>query len=246
MKSYSSVFAFIGIFTLLFLPLYQSSQQNNEDYLDIVTKSFQGLNAEFNELNIEGWAQISKKGFSQNELFAAYSQICQVLKINNNAVINSEYEDFLTLNDYQILEDGTIINLTLQSFLSSEGKSSTYLGAQIITSDFQKARQYYDVLASIFPSTSDIGVTAVGTYPGRLNQDKIYNEMARGFVQVDAQVIEGMSNELLTSFSGYTAQTPGYIEVDGNKLNINIALRYHSLDDKTYIHIGAPLIYQEY
>lgn len=248
MKSYSSVFAFIGIMALVIIPVYHINS-GEQDYLDIVTKSFQVTKADFNELNMEAWAQIKKKGLSLKELNAVYKVITTSLKINNNPIINDDYDDFISIYQKEQINDGTTIEISLQSFLSEGTEAGTFLGIQVNSNDFETSRKFYHILSQLVSqlnAKTDIGITFIGTYPGQLSEDEIYKKIAQGFAAVNARVVEGINTRNLISFSGYTPQCSQYLEVGGKRININMASRYHFLDNKTYIHVGAPLIYQEY
>jgi len=248
LKNYSSIIAFVGILTFIIIPLYQSNTAS-QDYLDIVSKSFQVTKAEFYELNIEAWAQIKKEGLSQKDLRLLYQKIADELLLNEENMTTEQYEDFIGINHRELLEGTTYLELALQSFQSEGLESGTFLGIQINSDDLDKSRQYYDTLKNIFCDfnvKNNVGVTLVGTLPGQLTEKELYRTPALAFSAINAQVQEGIDTQELLSFSGYTPDCRDYLNVDGKKININIALRYHAIDNRTYIHIGAPLIFQEY
>jgi len=247
LKSYSSIIAFISILALMVVPIYHI-QSGNQDYLNIVTKSFQVTKADFDALNIQAWAQINKKGLSHEDLKNIYSQIVASMKIINNPTINDDYEDFISLYQNETI-DTTSIEIALQSFPTQGQEAGTFLGIQVNSKDFETSKNYYQIISELFSNLNiktDIGITVIGTYPGYLREEERYRTIALGFAAVNAQVVEGVNTEELISFSAYTKNCSQYLDVDGKKINLNIAVRYHALDNKTYIHIGAPLIFQEY
>ncbi|MFZ7102099.1 MAG: YwmB family TATA-box binding protein [Peptococcaceae bacterium] len=245
MKSYSSLLAFLGILALLVMPVCQINYAR-QDYLDIVTKSFKTTKANFYELKIEGWEQIYKKGLSQEELQAYFSQIAKRLNLDEFPQFNDIYEDFTSIYHTEELEENVDIEISLQSFFSPGMESGTFLGIQLTSQDLTAGSKYYKIISELFSGTDKIGVTIVGNYPGQVAQGDLYAIIAGVFSEIKARIVEGIHTPDLLSFSAFTPKCPGYIEVAEKKININIAARYHSLDDKTYIHVGAPLIFQEY
>lgn len=248
MRIKSSLIAFMGIIALLLVPMYNINYRQ-QDYLDIVTKSFQVLNAEFDALNMQGWAQISKKGLNEEELQEIYSQITTTLKIPDNPTITTEYEDFTSFYQKEVINSNTVLEISLQSFASQGHESGVFLGIQVLSSQLKGNRQYYEAISQIFTNLNiqtDIGVTIVGKFDNYLSPIDRYNTVAKIFNMTNALFVEGINTEQLISYSGYTKNCQDFIKVNGKKINLNIALRYHELDQKTYIHIGAPLIYQEY
>jgi len=247
LKNHSSIIAFLGILTFIIIPIYQINAAN-QDYLDIVTKSFQVTNGEFSELNIEAWAQINKKGLPAGELQAIYQDIAKELSLSANPSYE-KYVDSISIYYGQILEEGVYLQLSLQSFQSEGLESGTFLGMQISCINLEKGRKYFDLFTKIFDSLNaqnEIGVTIVGTFPGQLSQEERFRKSDLAFASVSAQVVEGIETEELVSLSGYTPLCTSYLDVADKKINLNAAIRYHAIDNKTYIHIGAPLIFQEY
>jgi len=245
MKLYSSIVALVGILALVVMPT-QREAYTEQDYLDIVSKSFMATKADFYELKIEGWEQINKKGLSKEEIIAYYSQISRELNIDQSPQLNDTYEDFISIYQRAILEDDVTIDIAVQSFLSEGLEAGTYLGVQLTTTDQRKGRKYYNLISPLFSQKEKVGVTIIGGYGGKLDKEQLYGKIATGFSQVGANIVEGIDTQQLISLSAYTPQCKKHLKVDGKRLNINIAARYHSLGDKTYIHVGSPIIYQEY
>ena len=239
---------FLGLMALLVLPLFSNPSQDLT-YYEIVTKSFKATNGEKVALNIEGWAKISVTPLIDQELKAKLAEINQALDIPTAPLID-RYPDFIKYTqNYET--DSTLIQISLQSLLHQGPEQGTYLGILITTTgdDLEKEYNYYSKVSDIFsryPDQLDLGVTLIGAFPGNLTEKERKAIISQGFQEINAKWVEGIDTENLISYSGYTQDCPKHLEVAGNKININIALRYHSIDDKTYINIGAPLILQEY
>lgn len=248
LKNYSSIIAFVGILTFIIIPLYQITTPS-EDYLDIVSKSFQGTKAEFCELNIEAWAQINKKGLSSQELYFIYDDLAKILSLTEKNRAVEHYSDFIGISHQEQVKENVYLQLSLQAFQSEGLESGTFLGIQVNSDDLEESREYVNLLEYIFESLNcktQIGVTFVGYFSGKLEEKELYQKSALAFSTVNAQVLEGIHTKELLSLTGYSPICKNYLDVNGKKINLNVALRYHTVDNKTYIHIGAPLIFQEY
>lgn len=248
MKNYSSIIAFLGIFTLIIFPLYEANTMD-QDYLDIVSKSFHATEGEFYELYIEAWAQIKQEGISEEELLNLFKDISKTLGLDLTNFIIDRSEDFIKIYCLEVREEKAFFHLSLESLQSEDLESGTFLGIQVRLVDLKDSQKYYDLVKQVFVKNninSDIGVTIVGKLSGQLKEQECKKQIASAFSSVNAQVQEGIANEGLLSFSAYSPFCKKYLDVNGKKINLNIALRYHSIDENTYIHIGAPLIFQEY
>lgn len=85
-----------------------------------------------------------------------------------------------------------------------------------------------------------------GRYNGKLEKIERENIALKLLLSQGVLGIDGISDERITSFSGYAPDIEGYVNCIGKKINLNIALRYSSTNGCTYIWIGSPLILGEY
>jgi hypothetical protein len=85
-----------------------------------------------------------------------------------------------------------------------------------------------------------------GNFNGKLNDNKL-NEICKViFEYTHARKVEGIRDLSLISVSAYTQDIGKSIEVNGKKINLNLAIRYNSYEDKTYIWLATPVITTEY
>lgn len=89
----------------------------------------------------------------------------------------------------------------------------------------------------------------IGTFPNKMNTDIMKEVINKTFYSADGQVIEGMEETEyggMVSLTGYSEKLQNNIQLAGDQINLNVAMRYSNYDDKTYIWIGTPLIATEY
>lgn len=64
--------------------------------------------------------------------------------------------------------------------------------------------------------------------------------------EIPSEQISGLVNDNIISITAYTSRLDEYEIVGGAPVNLQIAARYHSTDDRTYCHLGFPLLLIDY
>jgi hypothetical protein len=82
----------------------------------------------------------------------------------------------------------------------------------------------------------------IGTYKGRMAEKEADKKSRIALQSIKAEKVEGIENEELKSISAFSSSVGGYVLSDQSRVNVQLAIRYSSYDDKTYIWIGTPLI----
>lgn len=76
------------------------------------------------------------------------------------------------------------------------------------------------------------------------------SEMRRCIYQMleraGAREVERLDQEGLISITAYTPEIIDGFDLGGKTVNLQVAARYHALDDRTYFHLGMPLIMTDY
>ncbi|MPL68966.1 hypothetical protein SDC9_14699 [bioreactor metagenome] len=91
-----------------------------------------------------------------------------------------------------------------------------------------------------------ISTCLVGWLDGKLEDGETSIALENGFKTANATMIDSIRYDNFASNTGYVPGITEYLEVGGKKVNINMAMRYSSYDDRTYITIGSPVITREY
>lgn len=82
----------------------------------------------------------------------------------------------------------------------------------------------------------------IGTYKGKLGEKDVDKKSKIALQSINARKIDGMENDELRSISAFSSSVGGYKAPGNARANVQLAIRYSSYDDKTYIWIGTPLI----
>jgi hypothetical protein len=81
---------------------------------------------------------------------------------------------------------------------------------------------------------------------GRLTQAEQLKLVKQMLGAAGAGNSQGLNSGELISLTAYTPRLAGYETLAGEPVNLQLASRYHSLDNRTYFQIGAPLLMIEY
>lgn len=91
-----------------------------------------------------------------------------------------------------------------------------------------------------------INTCLVGQLDGKLNKNDLKHRLALAFDSIQAVTMDQMFDGDFASITGYTPKIAKFIKVKQKKLNINMAMRYVSSEERTYVIIGSPVITREY
>lgn len=86
----------------------------------------------------------------------------------------------------------------------------------------------------------------IGFFNKNMKIPQMQKSAIRIISMVRARKVEEMKDNGLISLSAYSPVISDHVQVNGKKVNLNIALRYNSLENRTYIWLGTPVITIEY
>jgi len=125
-------------------------------------------------------------------------------------------------------KDLVVINITL---------FSNYKQFNSITNTIQGIFKKYGIKPTMT-------ILMLGKYSGKLNKiemkqmvDTIYNDL-------EARKIEKYEDDFQLGYTGYTSHIKHlpYINSGGERVNLDIRLRYNAYENKTYLYFGTPII----
>lgn len=91
-----------------------------------------------------------------------------------------------------------------------------------------------------------MSIALKGYIKGRIGQQKL-DELSSGvFKALDAKYVEGVKSEMLSSTTAYSPLIKHHINIGDQKANIQLAVRYNSYNNRTYVWLGMPVITVEY
>ncbi|MGI1690562.1 YwmB family TATA-box binding protein [Thermoanaerobacter uzonensis] len=241
----------IIIFTVLFsLSVQRQAFLSFDDNIELVKMTFLNTGAKYEYANINAWTKI-------NNDFTPFYKINEYIEIAiKNMNINRQKTKISRIEEnnfrqveVEYTENTRHINIAVQS-LKNGSKSETYmLIDEYLINGYDNALKEKELINNTFKILKlkpKVTVCFVGTFKGKLNKEKNSSIVKLVLDKLHAQKVEGMEDENIISVSAYSSKLKEYIKLGSEKINLNVAIRYSSFDDKTYLWVATPIIAIEY
>lgn len=202
------------------------------------------------ETRINGWIRINQSKIPLPVLLEKARELLPLLGEDVQAQIQSNETQNYRQVKIGIREEGVDYTILLyNSTLPDEksGKCETYVIMDaVLNSDSivceSKAYEMVEVVLSQFEDPYSIGTTYTATIPEKLKEAEMEQTGRRVFAGLNADITEFSRDTDWISLTGYSNQIGGGLESVHGRFNLNVALRYHSHENKTYICLGTPVI----
>lgn len=213
--------------------------------------AFQSSKAIFVETKLQGWAKINDLFSTGEELLSYGSQIEHILGLED-AVIREEASDqgFNSLKITGQISEKLTVEIIFQSLTDTKSKDETYLIVNMV--DFRgpgflnlakgKMRSAFQV----FQQEPEINQLMIGFQEGKLSKKSYSNTINGIFSSVGGRISGEVEEENYFSITGYVPNIEEKLKVGQRDVNIQVAMAYDELENKTYIYIGSPLVYSDY
>jgi hypothetical protein len=217
---------------------------------DSLIKSIESTEAQVLESTLSSWSRINNSFMTEEQLTAEMNLLLGIIKPDKQTVhIVEEVNDSINKQTLNASMDNKHYNLSVESIKTEKGwESYVIIDVSIdnnsleLVSERQKLEQYFE-LKSIHPKISSC---VIGVYDGRLTEADMRSKIADAMTSVKAKEVEGLQNNEIQSISAFSGNINNFVLSNNKKVNMQIAMRYSTYDDKTYIWIGSPLIHVEY
>lgn len=252
MKKSKKVACLLTVGILVLLLWFIRFDYNKDSVEATLIKSFSNSGAEVisAEIYFTGVTMSSEKSFEEQKLFTE-DLAKQLGIIKNDAFLSRQIKN----DSIQKIEisgstgnNRTIdINLELDKGVKSNENiitvSITQYGSFVGLEEIKKDAVKILKTNKIHPKVNS---SITGRVPGKYDNtqlNEICNKILKG---ADAEKIDVTEDRNLVSVSAYSHSLGATLNVSGKKMNLNLAIRYNSLEDKTYIWLATPVITTEY
>lgn len=220
---------------------------------NILIKTFSNSGATLVNWEIYLSGEIDNSKFdSVEKLEILTEEIFRDLNIKKNNIYsnNKLSNDIIYLVDIEgfIKNDRTIVNLKL----SKDKKSPTEKHISISIINDEKSLNLQEIkedLESVFKKygiKTKINICITGFFEGKLEKDQVELVCRNMLLEANAKKIEGLEAKNMISISAYSPEIRNSIQTANKKVNLNLAVRYNSYEDRTYIWIASPIIERSY
>ncbi|KUO72941.1 MAG: hypothetical protein APF77_10700 [Clostridia bacterium BRH_c25] len=208
--------------------------------------SFESTGAAVLESTISCWVKLNGKFLDIKQIEAEMSRIVSRIYLDKATVEkNVESDDRLNKIVLYGSQGDKAYNIAIESIKEETG------GETYIVFDVSMGKNYKDLInerqniinaVQLDESSINCSSCIIGTYKGRLGEKDVEKKSRIALQSINAKKVEGIENDELKSISAFSTSVGGYVMSDQNRVNVQLAIRYSSYDDKTYIWIGTPLI----
>lgn len=208
--------------------------------------SFESTGAEVLESTISCWAKLNDKFLTITEIEAEMAKIIERINTDKTTTVkNVESDDLLNKIVLSSLKGNKSYNIAIESAKQDAG-GETYIVIDVSMDksckDLITERQNIANALQLDGSSVNFSSCIIGTYKGKLEKRDADRKSRVALQSINAKKVEGIENEELKSISAFSSSVGGYIMSEQARVNVQLAMRYSSYDDKTYIWIGTPLI----
>ncbi|SHH19553.1 YwmB family TATA-box binding protein [Tepidibacter thalassicus] len=242
---------YFAIIIVLLLSVISSYAQQSQGGYDKILDAFKKTNSNFEGYNINGHVKLDNKFLSFEEIDKIVNEINKSLGVDLDNLEYTKTDDKNLRQVYTYFKNDEKQGISVKvDSEKCENMEETH-----ITVDINNYQVYKDIvknylkLKNILKNYSrnvDIFSCIIGSFKEKVDK-KCYNSIANNiFSNLNAVKKEEIQDENILSVTGYTSNLNDYISYGGNKINLNVSLRYSEYDDKTFIYIGTPLIVLEY
>ncbi len=148
------------------------------------------------------------------------------------------------------LEDGRSVRLGVQADRKPSG-GAVFTGTISLTEQNGRsllkasAEKALNALRGLADKT-DVNFSITGSFDSEIEKDSWAEIAQRMFAMVNAREVSRIEDGNLVSISAYSPHFVNHVEVEGKKMNLNLAMRNNLHEGKTYIWLATPVITTEY
>ncbi|KKM10768.1 hypothetical protein SY88_11815 [Clostridiales bacterium PH28_bin88] len=210
-----------------------------------VYRAFNATGAEFVESRVTGWAAVDPQPVPESRGKELVTRVASLLGASGE--FTSAGNTGHNSRGYSLAGD---LDANTHLLVSLASLDQTYLVVNITNRGAPDALSIWrDKVEQAFREegvSPHLAVAITGSFPGRLSRQEMEERVDQAFGAVGTKRVEGIAEGEMVSTSGYTPAVSGPLQVAGRLINIQVALRYHATDNRTYLQVGSPLLGGEY
>lgn len=234
---------------LLISPVILAS---NSSDCEIVTKVFHSSGAEIARLQVNGWVTVKASDIDQDSAEAYLNhRIHGLSEFGFTGIVENGHDgQSSVLVTEGTIDPGIYIRVVLKNAVDFDesGGGLIYLTASVAAQNRSlNLVELNKYLLLIMPEQNiHRSVVLTGSLPGKTSPSEV-NDIVREMVYItDAQNVQILETGGLVSISAYSPSVRQRLTFGESSVNINIALRYNSIENRTYLYVGSPIISNEY
>lgn len=214
-------------------------------------QAFYATGAELQDVSVSAWTMLDQKGQTAEDLAEIALRTAELLVGADTFVdfhtIQGPYETSFQAKAHtasknvdvkiQVVAQGdTGRDIFFIVFAEEKGSKVDVKGLENLVGGIMQEKS----------SSFSISTCLSGWVSGKLEEEKMTQAIRHAFQIVRAKMEEGITGPHFVSYAGATGLIDRSITVGKKNINLNIAMRHHSTEDRTYVTAASPVITCEY
>ena len=236
-----------SFFMLMIIGIFISYGYNENTGYDKLLETFNNTQADFNFYNIKANGLINYD-INKNEITDICIDIINDLGLEESSI---KWEEKWDRKEKQIYIQSNTSEKSISIIGVKKNSSESYIIIDIL--DNKVYKNIVDIYTIIekslykYSDIVDISTCISGEFSKNLQFSKHDDILEEILYNMNAKEIDRVKNENMISVTAYSKLLgENYLEYLGNKINLNIGIRYSEDDDKTLIYIATPIIKLDY
>jgi len=253
-KKTFSIYIAITFFVIIFSIFFVELQDKISMPETTLVKSFSSTGARIVSSEVYFWGGLNDKTLNSFEELKEFTEDFSLeLGIAGDNILSRKTVDNDVVKQVEI--NGTkgknkVLNISTHMDKTEADNDKKYISVSFVQDlsidGLEEARNEILKVFKKYNITPKINSCITGSFEGKLEYTEMNNVCKKIFNEAGAKKVEGMRDGNFISISAYSPAINDYIRVEENKVNLNVAIRYNSYENKTYIWLATPVITTEY
>lgn len=236
-----------SFFILMLIGMFISYGDNDNSEYNKLLDTFNNTQAQFKFYNIKANGCIDYD-ITKNEIKDICIDIINDLGLEESDI---KWEEKWNSQEKQIYIESKTEEKSISIIGIKKNSSESYIIIDILENKvYKNIVDIYTILEkSLYKYSNDIDINTCisGEFYRKFHFDKCNDILEKILYNMNAEEIDRVENDNMVSVTAYTEiLDENYLEYLGNKINLNIGIRYSEDEDKTLIYIATPIIKLDY
>lgn len=219
----------------------------------VLEKAFYATGATLQDVSVNGWVQLPQGELTAAELGKVVEDAARALGFPARDLAYKTYrgDSHITIQACRKSAQQNLV-ITAQVLKPAGGSSAAeaYLSINVEENDMGTdiGALEQTLLRALKENGSSYTITTClsGWVSGKLEEEKMRRLIRQGFQQAEARVEDGITSPHFISYAGATEAIDRSVLIGKKNINLNIAMRHHSTEERTYVTAASPIITCEY
>ncbi|SDE99543.1 YwmB family TATA-box binding protein [Sporolituus thermophilus] len=233
------------------LPAGLSRPAGDQAETALLVEALTATGARLHDFSLNGWAELPTATVTDNELEELVRVAMARLgidpadyKLNNNRGRRHRLVRADAAGDrIHVVAIAQVMELT-------SGEAEAYLVVNVDAINdggpIDAWRHKIDNIIRDAGGSPRLATCLAGYIDGKLEEAERAKRLAAAFDRIGGTTVDQVHYANFSSFSGYSPAIADWLQVGGQRVNVNMAMRYSPYDDRTYVLIGSPVITREH